>query len=394
MSAENSQLPLKATLLGLLAAAALVVTACGSESSSSADTSASASTASTSSTSAATDAGASDCVTEATAAVEAGRAEVPLQAPSGPLKAEELKGKTIWVIDETNVPLFNDIEEGIQAGASALGMNVKIIGGKGSNSIKNQGVAQAVAQKAAGIILLSVVSDSVSGPLADAEKAGIPVIDTFTGSAQDPLKNGVLAHVTADFAKSGAVMADWMLADSGCDLNAGIYGGIVHPVHKLLIDSSQAEIKRLCPDCSSEAHNVDFATMATSLPRRVQNDLRRNPDLNYLFPVFDGAASLTAPAVQQAGSDVTIVSHDGVDANLDQVRQGGPQLADMAFPPPQWIGWAATDQIARAMTGEPLAEWEVPVRLIDETNIGDDNAALFGAFNGYEEEFQKQWGVS
>ena len=199
-------------------------------------------------------------------------------------------------------------------------MEAVIFDGKGAVPTFNQGVSQAVTQGAAGIVLLGVPPAAVQAPLAEATAAKIPVVDIFNGSADDPLEAGIFAHVTADFVGSGKDLADWMLADSDCKVNVEILGASVLATQTDIIEGAEAQLKAECPDCTSNASDVDLSSVAVDIAGKVETALRRNPDLNYIFPVFDSAVTFVAPAVAQSGADVKIISHDGVSGNLDDVR--------------------------------------------------------------------------
>jgi len=325
--------------------------------------------------------------------VDAARTNVALVAPPAALDVAPLAGKTLWLINVVNNQLTTTIGDGFTKAAEAAGMKGVVFDGKGDASQWNAGFAQAVAQNAAGIVLLGIDENLVSGPLADAKKAGIPVVDLFNGSPSAPLADGVYAHVTPDFTNSGKVLASWILADSGCKADTVLWGASVLPIHNEMVQSAKATLNQLCPDCKVDAQDVDLANVATDIGNKAANALRRDPDINYLFPVFDSAVTFVAPAVQSAGSSVKIVSHDGVDANLDMVRSGGPQVVDMAFPPNAWIGWALVDQLGRGISKLPAADYTIPTQIFDSTNIGNANDKLFPNYDGYEAAFLSKWGV-
>lgn len=335
----------------------------------------------------------SPCVAEAKAKVEKAKAQVDLKAPPRALPMEKLSGKKIWVINAVDTPLLLEIVDGFKAGAKAAGMDVQVVSAKGSATRMVQGANEAVAQKAGGIMLLATDPRLVSGPLKQAKAAGIPVVDSLVNGPDAPTDLGQFAHVEADMEGDGALVADWVMADSGCKAHMAVMGSTVLSIHNLLRDGAVGEIKRLCPDCSTEVVPFDSTKMATDLGSNSQNVMRRNPKINYLFPVLDAGVQFVAPAVQQAGKadKVKLVSHDGVSTNLDNMRKGQGQVADVAFPPSRWFGWAILDQVARGIAGEEPVDWTVPTRLIDKTNVGESDAELFPKYQGFEQEFVKRW---
>jgi len=370
----------------LAAAAAVgVLASCGSE-----DDAPSGGTGAAGGSTASADAGA--CAAEAQKLVDEGRAAVPLKAPTSPLDLDALGGKTIWLVNAVDTPLLLEIVSGFEQAAEAAGAQTQIVSTKGSAQRMNQGVASAVAQDADGIVLLGVDPRLVEGPLGKAKAADIPIVDSLVAGPDAPL-DGLFAHVDADMRASGGLVGDWIVADSECDANVAIFASTILTIHKLLTEGATGEIERLCPDCDVELVEFDSTKMATDLGTSTQSVLRRSPDVNYLFPVLDAGVQFVEPAVQQAGraEDVKIASHDGVGTNLENLRQGGEQVVDVAFPPATWFGWAIFDQIARGVVGDKPLDWEVPTRLIDETNVGESDAELFPDYAGFEAKFEEAW---
>jgi len=373
----------------------VVATGCGSSSSSdSGSTSAAAGGGSTTASSGG-GSGSSDCVRTAKAAVDAARAPVTLRVSSEPVDFGAVKNRNVWFISTSqSIPLMADISKGFVAGAQAAGVSPHVFDGKGDVNTQNQGLATAIAQGAGGIVLQGINPQDVSASLARAAQARIPVIDSFNGGSHEPLATGLQAHVTADFPHDGKVMGDYILQATNCDAHVAAFGGKVYRVNTDLTDGAQQELRALSPSSSFSFENVDAARLATDLGPQTQTVLNRTPNLNYLIAAFDGAATYMVPAVQSSGKSVPLIGHDGVASNLKSIRDGQVQTADFAFPPAQAIGWAETDQLGRVMTGMRPAEEDstVPSRLIDRTNVGTSDDALFPGYEGYQQKYKQLWG--
>jgi len=374
-------------LLGAAALAAAVFAGCGSSDSS---TSSAGTTGGGSTQAAATNA----CATAAQAVVDKARAPVPLKLPTAPLDLAKLKGKNLWMILAAQTPFIQSIGKGFESAAKAAGMVPHVVSTPGDVTQMNEGVSRAVAQNADGISLMGVAPASVAGPLAQAVAKGIPIVDTFaTGTPNDPLGHS-FAHVTADYGKSGVTMANWALADSDCKAQLSILSADgPFPNLKALVPATANEMKKQCPtDCKVTTDYFDIGKIATELGSQAQSVLRRNPNTDYMFVALDAGVQFVGPALQQAGkTDVKVMGHDGVDQNLDDIRKGGGQDADMAFVPAAWIGWATVDELGRAILGEKPQDWTIPMRLIDKTNVGASNADIFPAYDGFETKFEQAW---
>ena len=337
-----------------------------------------------------------ECVADAEAAVAAGQQPIPVKVPSAPLDISALAGKSIWNILVLSNEFTNAVTSGLEEAAAEAGIEVTIFDGQGDPSEWNLGVEQAIAQGADAIILQAVAPGAVSAPLADAAAAGIVIVDIFNGSPDQPLAEGLFAHVTPDFRASGELMANWMLADSGCDVNAAIFGIRALPLHEDMMTSAQATIEGAC-DCKAVLEDVDPTTIGTDFVPNVSAVLGREGDINYLFPVFDAVVPL-AKAATEGYEGVKILGHDGVSSNLDDIRAGGPgaQVADGAFPPNEWIGWALLDQVGRALSGEAALDWTVPHTVVDSGNVGPSNDQLgpYAEWTNFRVGFREAWGLS
>jgi len=387
----------KAVALGMIAMVTLVLAACGSEDSKDASTASNDTSTASAVASTTSDAESGDgCVAEAQKLADGFRADVELKAPPTGLDMEALKGKTFWFINSGDTTFNQDNLAAFTEAGKAAGVNVKAYQARGTVNGMNAGVAQAVAQGADGIVLFAVDPELVATPLKKALDAGIPVVDAFNGGPDNPL-DGLFGHVTMDPSVSGGMAADWMLADSECSASAAAFAATVYQIQKEMGEGAEAEFKRLCPDdCKISLESFDLAKVATELGTKTQSVLRRDSSIDYLFPVFDSGVNYVVPAVQQSGraDEIKIIGHDGVDTNLADIRAGGGQDATIAFPPTAWIGWAMFDQLARGALGLEAADWTIPMRLVDTTNIGEDDSELFPAYQGFQDKFQEAWNAA
>jgi ribose transport system substrate-binding protein len=190
------------------------------------------------------------CVQTAKAAVAAAKAPIPAGVPKTSVSLAASKGKTFWFISASqSVPDVYETSQGVQAAGKAAGINIHIFDGAGTVSDFNQGVSEAVANNAAGIILQGITPSLVSAPLAAAKRAKIPVIDAQNGNFNAPLTNGILAHISTNFTKDGQTMADYVLANTGCkadvlELTTTLYVALTD-TH----DGFKQQLNHLCPSC-------------------------------------------------------------------------------------------------------------------------------------------------
>jgi ribose transport system substrate-binding protein len=377
-------------LAGVLALA-LGAAACSSSTSSGTGGATSSSTGSASAAAAS-----SECVTKATTAANAARAVPPLVMPTGTFDMKSNAGKSVWLIDELPIPELVDIANGWAAAAKAAGLQAHIDNTTGTVSSWSAGVSQAISAGAAGIVLLGVPWQVVTGPLATAAAKKIPVVQFSDGDQNDATPSTIYSHITSDFNLGGEYMADWVLANSNCQAHvAYLSAGTGAGSSGLEVDSGFAnQLHALCTSCTLAKSDVDIASLATQLPGATQSLLRRYPDTNYVVSTFDSLVTFIQPSVAQAGSSAKIVAHDGAAANLQTISQGGAQAADVALPPPGYQGWLLMDSLGRGMLGLPATNEVIVQRLIDKTNVSTSINALFPDYANYQQDFEKLWGLS
>ncbi|MGH3192454.1 MAG: sugar ABC transporter substrate-binding protein [Streptosporangiaceae bacterium] len=331
----------------------------------------------------------------AEAAVSAVERPITFTKPTPDFAMSKNSGKTVWYIaPDMSIPFIAAIASGVKAAAAAAGMKAVIFDGKGQVNTFNQGVTEAVSQKASGIILQGIDPALVSGPLAQAKAAGIPVIDSLNGDPTQPLASGVLAHVTVNYTEGGKLMADWVIAASKGTAHVVIFTSSIYTIYQNMLAGFKEEFAKLCPTtCKIDAvENVQPADVATQLGSVTSTAISRYPDAKYFVPFYDGMVTYMIPSVQQVHANVAIISHDGVTTNLDIIREGGVQQADVSNPPNPAMGWAEVDDIGRLMAGLKPAPEDLPQQLLVKANVGSSDTGLFPGYANYESEYESVWG--
>lgn len=379
-----------------LTAATLVLAGCSAavseETSSSAPaTEAAASAVSSAASSAAT--APSACPAEVTDAVTAAMEPSPLVAPTATLDLASLKGKSIWYITNSQNQFSKEMSDGVEAAGKAAGVDITVFDGQNSTSKYSEGINQAIAQGADGIILMAVQPAVVTEDLAAAAKAGIKVLSTLNGDPTEPVAAGTFGNFTADYTADGKLMADYALADSDCKADVVVVQSSPVHVWDLAAKGIESQITQVCPDdCSVKVLDIDPAKIPTDTGSQLLTALQVDPDVNYVLPVWDSSMPYVAPAVASAGSSAKVLAHDGISASLDLIAKHQGQDGTVAMPPPGWIGWAAFDEVARAILGDDDPGYVIPTRLVTSENVGDGStAAVSPNYTDYEQKFVDAW---
>lgn len=336
----------------------------------------------------------STCVSAATQASNQVKGPLALKAPPSSVNMKSLSGKSVWLISAVQDEFNQTVGNSFLAATAAAGLKGRYVEAEGQVTRMGQLVQEAVTANASGIVLFNIDPNNVSGQLAAAKSAGITVIDFNNGNPTDPVPAGLFAHVADDFTTQGKDMADWMLADSKCNLHLAQFVLPTFPIDTDLVNATEAEVKRLCSSCTVVDTNFDITTFQTTLGPLAVTVARRYPNVNYMNPAFDAFDGLISPAIQQMGSNIKLVGHDGSASNLSAMRAHSTlQVMTDATPPEPYIGWVLLDQLGRGMTGSQPANWALPGRLVDSTNIGQSDAELFPQYQNFNAAFLSPWGV-
>jgi ribose transport system substrate-binding protein len=319
-------------------------------------------------------------------------------APGEPVDASKVKGKTIWIVlGNGGVPFLVQIADGITEAAAAVGVNVKMVDGKGQAPNWSKTMKEAIAQHADAIITDGAPPTLIKKDIAAAGAANIPVVDTLDLDQTDPLVDGQFATVSISFGDSGARQADYVIAQQqGKPTHVLVYGDSEFPSEVKRVEGIKAEFAKLAPNIEVTVKDTLVSKIATDLRGQTQTDLRRDPKIEWVLPTYDAQALYVVPAIKSAGmaKKVKVVSSDAVKANLDFVAKGDVQVFDVG-PPDIWIGWAAVDSALRGMLGQDAVEENVPLRVFVEENLQGvdtgDQDALVGS--EYRDGYKQLWGV-
>jgi ABC-type sugar transport system substrate-binding protein len=337
-----------------------------------------------------------DGVAEAKAEVAKAMQKPQFVAPGEPFDISKLKGKHVWIITSTmTVPFVATIAHGVEAAAKVAGIETTLFDGKGDVSEWNRGMAQAVAQHADGIVTVGASPELMKGPTADALKANIPVVDAVTADKTAPLVPGTFSHVSISFYHSGQLQADEAIAKLDGKAHVLIFGDNEFPGEVSRVEGMQKEFSTRCPDCTATVQDTQVGNLGVKLGQQAQTLLRRGPDINMVLPTYDAQGIYVVPAIKAANFDRTIevIGADAVPSNLDWIRQGNIQIADVGEPE-TWLGWAALDEVARGMLGLKPVDEQIPLRLFTAENlksVPNDENELFGG--DYEAQYKKLWGL-
>jgi ribose transport system substrate-binding protein len=245
----------------------------------------------------------------------------------------------------------------------------------------------------------------VLGPqLEQARKAGIPVVVLRTTGTAEPCqtdRRGRLygaACVPGPFEQGGRLEADWVILATKGRANALVITSNDARSTIPLLKGLREEFRRSCPACTVRYVDVPIAQWATRIGTEVESALLRDPEIDYVVPVYDSMSRYVVPALRARGAlgRVGIATFNGTPFVL-KLLQDGEGVAMDAGENLAWLGWAAMDQAFRVVAGEePVASEHTPIRIFDRTNVaeaGRPPRVDAGYGKAYVAGYKRLWGV-
>lgn len=334
--------------------------------------------------------------------------ETPEFTPPGPaVDAAKLKGKTIAIVAiDLRVPTIADVAAGAKTAAGLLGIKTTVFDAKSQATLMQQGMQQAIDNRADAIISDGLVMEVVAGQIKQAKDKGIPTIDVVNsppvadapGQGSDP---NVFGNVSPDAELGGRLIAAAAIASTDGEANVQVMNTSELTAASAIVESIEKTVES-CDTCELvTTTDTALNDWSTQIPGLAATQIRSNPDINFILPIYDAMGIFATTGVQQAAATgkVHVASQDGSPAALALVKQGDVFVADVAKSS-SWAAWAAVDQAMRGMLEMEPADPVLPIRYVDSEALEDVDTstsksvdeALFGP--AYQDGYKALWGLS
>lgn len=339
--------------------------------------------------------------------IEEHSAAPEFSAPGPEVDTSQVAGTTIAVVAiDLRVPALAEVTESVQEAAELLDIDVTVFDAQSQATQMQQGMQQAIDSGADAIISAGLVIEVVASQIADARDRGIPTVDVINtpperdvpGQGSDP---NVFANVSPDSDLAGRLIAATAVVHTDGEAKVALLDTSELTASPAIFGAME-DVFDACEGCEIVAEtDTALNDWSTELPGLAATQVRRNPEINFLLPMYDAMGIFATTGVQQAGAtgEVRIASQDGTPAALELVKSGDIFVANVAKSTP-WAGWAAVDQAVRGMLEMEPADPVLPIRYVDREALQDvdtSNAAtvdadLFGT--GYRDGYSELWGLS
>jgi ABC-type sugar transport system substrate-binding protein len=257
-------------------------------------------------------------------------------------------------------------------------------------------IEKAVLDEVEGIVLVSVTPAALDAAITSAIDAGIPIVCTLCGP---DLADGIIG-VGNDHEAAGHAQAAYAASSAEPGDTIVVYQNTEFKASEQQMAAAADRVEELCPECKVERPSLLLAEAIQPNAPIFTSLLNEYPEgsISSVLMPFDTPASVLANAAAQLGrDDFDVIGLGALSPFVDMVGAGEPAVAkaDVLLSTP-FYGWAAIDELARAMAGEET--WDataMPVALIDKDTYGDYTAGdifVMPDFD-YKAEFKKLWGV-
>jgi len=319
---------------------------------------------------------------------------------TSPVKAGENRKIAIISCGQQSGACANASKAATEA-AQKLGWQATLFDAKLNLPSAATGIRQAIARGDDGIFVYFIDCTYIKAALAEAKKAGIPVVaaesrdcsDTSPGSPS--LFTYVLHYVDgADYNEQQGRFfgdsAEAAIAALDGESKALFFGEDI-PTGEL----AEAAIEKVydkCPDCSVEFVHFPTSAWGTRLQGIAEQELLQHPEVNTVIPGYEAIALEVFPAVRASGrsSEIFTLMGEGGETGLNFLRDGAKGVSFNW--PVEWEGYGAVDNLGRLFLGQK----PVPIGLGSQLIDAEHNMPKSGPAESpvdFKAMYEKAWGL-
>lgn len=318
-------------------------------------------------------------------------------APGKPFKAAKLKGEKMAEIPDTDtIPWVVMIEKQMQKIAKKYGIKMSVNHNQGQVSQWVQAMNIATASHPKVIDLFGPTVNELKPQITAAQKAHIKVVMSHETDRGTKKPSYVNAQMPAAYSVAAKLEADWVTLQTKGKADVLIVNSADYPPSDGIVRTIQKEFKTRCGSgCKTTVINVSIAKWGTDMQPAVQAALLKDPNINYMVPIYDGMMQFIQPAIQTAGriGKVHVATYNATPFVLKMLQTG--QIVTFDVGESLAVADGIMDVSMRLMAGlkPPLVE-PYGVRIFTKANVGQTgNPPVATKGYGSEEEkgYAKLW---
>ena len=288
-------------------------------------------------------------------------------------KDEQLQ---IALIPKTlNNPFFISMEEGAQAAADTLGVDLMVQAAEREIDVEKQMqiMENMITKKVDAILISPSGSKEIVPAIKKANEAGIPVlildtkVDAEAAKAEDVT---TATFIGSDNYNGGQIAAEYMIEKLNGNGQIAVIEGIAgHETSDARIGGFVDKIKEKAPD-------IEIAAQQTAQWERdkgydvFQNMLTANPDIKGLFAASDLMALGAVEAIAQAGKtgEIAVIGFDATDDAKTAIQEGSMDGSVAQYA--SEMGRLGVEKAVELLNGQSIENYiPTKVELITKDNL-------------------------
>ena len=294
-------------------------------------------------------------------------------SPGKPFNAAKLKGQKMAEIPDTDtIPWVVMIENQMQKIAKKYGIKMQLNHNQGQVSQWVQAMNIATASHPKVIDLFGPTVSELRPQITAAQQAHIKVVMSHETDRTTPKPSYVNAQMPAAYSVAAKLEADWVTLQTKGKADVLIVNSADYPPSDGIVRTIQKEFKKHCgSSCKTTVINVSIAKWGTDMQPAVQAALLKDPNINYMIPIYDGMMQFVEPAIQTAGrvGKVHVATYNATPFVLKMLRTGPTVTFDVGES--LAVAYGIMDVNMRLMAGlkPPLVE-PYGLRIFTKANVG------------------------
>lgn len=212
---------------------------------------------------------------------------------------------------------FNQINTGAQAIADTAGVDLQIVSANDDPLAQVTAVEQLITQGVDAIIVSPIDTEGIKPAIDKAADAGVPIVivDGIVDS------DAIASMVGTANSESSQQLAEYLAANTEVRGDIGIVSALNSTIQ---LDRQKGFVDQALSDGFTEGTIVDGKNVQETAQSAAENLLTANPDMEFAFATGEPALIGLAAAIetQNAGDRVSVVGWDLSDAALDGLKTG------------------------------------------------------------------------
>jgi ribose transport system substrate-binding protein len=299
----------------------------------------------------------------------------------------------------SQIPITQVITASMTKQAKRIGFTFTNWQNQGKADQWAQGIQQAISQKYDVVDLLAIPPAVLKPQIDQARKAGVKVISSHFAGFGWQVPKYIDGALRLPYYEVGQILAAWAIVQTNGKAN------VLSIVANDLVSSADVikgmrnEFARDCKGCKLDIVDVPTVEWANKVQGEVQSGLQRNPNVNYVLPIYDAMTSFVSAALRVSGKAGKIqqASFNGTPFVLEAIKKGDVQM-DIGENV-DWVARAMLDADMRAAAGlkVPANLYKgAPLYIFTKRNVakaGTPPNPAKGYGNAYGPGFDKLWGL-